>query len=103
MLDRSGSMSGEPLMYSKKACQFVADQMNVFDLLSLVAFDDQIQTIIPPSKITHKDLIKHRIESIETGGMTNLSGATRSEEQAGRNGQSGHFAIRWPRERRDYG
>ncbi|MGO4371585.1 VWA domain-containing protein [Paenibacillus sp. MCAF20] len=74
VLDRSGSMSGEPLMYSKKACQFVADQMNVSDLLSLVAFDDQVQTIIPPSKITHKDLIKHRIESVETGGTTNLSG-----------------------------
>ncbi len=74
VLDRSGSMSGEALLYSKKACQFVADQMNVSDLLSLVAFDDQVQTIIPPSKVTHKDLIKHRIESIETGGTTNLSG-----------------------------
>ncbi|MFD0672245.1 VWA domain-containing protein [Cohnella sp. GCM10027633] len=74
VLDRSGSMSGEPLMYSKKACQFVADQMNVSDLLNLVAFDDQVQTIIPPSQVIHKDLIKHRIESIETGGTTNLSG-----------------------------
>lgn len=74
VLDRSGSMTGEPLMYSKKACQFVADQMNKSDLLSLVAFDDQVRTVIAPSKVTHKDLIKHRIESIETGGMTNLSG-----------------------------
>lgn len=74
VLDRSGSMSGEPLIYSKKACQFVAEQMNDTDLLSLVAFDDQVRTVIAPTKVTHKDLIKHRIESIEVGGSTNLSG-----------------------------
>jgi len=74
VLDRSGSMSGEPLLYSKKACQFVAEQMNVNDLLSLVAFDDHVRTIFPPAKVTHKDLIKQRIETIEAGGTTNLSG-----------------------------
>lgn len=74
VLDRSASMTGEPLQYSKKACQFVAEQMDVNDLLSLVAFDDEVRTVFPPSKVTHKDLIKQRINSIETGGSTNLSG-----------------------------
>ncbi|OBR63960.1 hypothetical protein A7K91_11230 [Paenibacillus oryzae] len=74
VLDRSGSMSGEPLMYSKKACRFVAEQMNINDLLSLVAFDDQVRTVLPPAKVTHKDLIKQRIDTIEAGGTTNLSG-----------------------------
>lgn len=74
VLDRSGSMSGEPLMYSKKACRFVAEQMNVHDLLSLVAFDDEVRTVLPPAKVTHKDLIKQRIDTIEAGGTTNLSG-----------------------------
>ncbi|CAM3982328.1 VWA domain-containing protein [Cohnella lubricantis] len=74
VLDRSGSMSGEPLMYSKKACRFVADQMNVDDLLSLVVFDDQVETVLPPSKVTHKDLMKQRIDSIDARGTTNLSG-----------------------------
>ncbi|KIL37215.1 hypothetical protein SD71_00290 [Cohnella kolymensis] len=67
-------MTGEPLAYSKKACQFVADQMDVADVLSLVTFDSQVKTVLAPSKVTHKDLIKQRIESIETGGTTNLSG-----------------------------
>jgi Ca-activated chloride channel family protein len=74
VLDRSGSMSGEPLLHSKKACQFVAEQMDVTDLLSLVTFDNEVRTVISPTKVTHKDLIKQRIESIETGGTTNLSG-----------------------------
>ncbi|WP_138494063.1 vWA domain-containing protein [Paenibacillus pinistramenti] len=74
VLDRSGSMSGDPLMYSKKACQFVAEQMNGSDLLSLVAFDDHVQTVIPPSAVLNKDLIKQHIESIQAGGTTNLSG-----------------------------
>ncbi|MGI2295658.1 vWA domain-containing protein [Paenibacillus sp. GXUN7292] len=74
VLDRSGSMSGEPLSYSKKACQFVTEQMNVNDLLSLVAFDDHVRTVFMPVKVAHKDLIKQRIDSIEAGGTTNLSG-----------------------------
>ncbi|QCT01575.1 von Willebrand factor type A [Paenibacillus algicola] len=74
VLDRSGSMSGNPLMYSKRACRFVADQMNSDDLLSLVAFDDQVRTVIMPAKVTHKDLIKQHIDTIEAGGTTNLSG-----------------------------
>lgn len=74
VLDRSGSMSGEPLQYSKKACQFVAEQMDMNDVLSLVAFDDEVRTVIAPTKVTHKDLIKQRIESIVVGGTTNLSG-----------------------------
>jgi Ca-activated chloride channel homolog len=42
VLDRSGSMTGDPLSFSKKACQFVVDQMNADDVLSLVTFDDEV-------------------------------------------------------------
>jgi Ca-activated chloride channel family protein len=48
--------------------------MDMTDLLSLVAFDDKVRTFFAPSKVKHKDLIKQRIESIEAGGTTNLSG-----------------------------
>lgn len=36
VLDRNGSMSGEPLMYSKQACRFVAGQMSVPDIPAIV-------------------------------------------------------------------
>ncbi|MBP3966259.1 vWA domain-containing protein [Paenibacillus lignilyticus] len=74
VLDRSGSMDGEPLTFSKKACQFVTDQMDGGDRLSLVAFDDEVHTVFAPSKVMHKEVMKKKIESIQTGGSTNLSG-----------------------------
>ncbi|WP_158299206.1 vWA domain-containing protein [Paenibacillus antri] len=66
VLDRSGSMAGAPIEYSKRACRFVADQMREGDRLRLVAFDDEVQTIDPPTK--------ERIAAIQPGGSTNLSG-----------------------------
>ena len=74
VLDRSGSMSGEPLEYSKKACQFVAEQMGANDQLSLVAFDNHVQTVLAPQPVTNKDAIKHKISAIHPGGSTSLSG-----------------------------
>jgi Ca-activated chloride channel family protein len=74
VLDRSGSMSGSPLVYSKKACQFVTEQMGQEDSLSLVVFDDEVHTVIAPQSVTHKDIMKKHIAAIETGGSTNLSG-----------------------------
>lgn len=74
VLDRSGSMEGAPLAFSKKACQFVTDQLSKSDQLSMVAFDDQVQTIFAQQNVTHKDLLKQQIETIGTGGCTNLSG-----------------------------
>jgi Ca-activated chloride channel family protein len=74
VLDRSGSMYGAPLQYSKDACKFVVNQMSGEDILSLVAFDSYVSTIFPPEKVTHKDLMKQQIDSIDTGGSTNLSG-----------------------------
>ncbi|WP_036633315.1 vWA domain-containing protein, partial [Paenibacillus alginolyticus] len=74
VMDRSGSMSGAPLAYSKKACQFVTNQMSQEDQLSLVTFDDEVLTVFVPQNVTHKDVMKQKIETIQAGGCTNLSG-----------------------------
>lgn len=74
VLDRSGSMHGSPIQYSKQACQFVVGQMSSDDLLSMVAFDNQITTVFEPEKVSYKDLMKAKINNIEPGGTTNLSG-----------------------------
>jgi len=66
VLDRSGSMAGSPIEYSKRACRFVAEQMREGDRLSLVVFDDEVQTIDPPTR--------ERIAAIQPGGTTNLGG-----------------------------
>jgi Ca-activated chloride channel homolog len=74
VLDRSGSMSGKPLQYCKEAAIYVLNHLSKTDLLNLVVFDNDVQTIFPPQQVTHKDLLKHKINQIETRGMTNLSG-----------------------------
>ncbi|MBU9720270.1 MULTISPECIES: vWA domain-containing protein [Bacillaceae] len=74
VLDRSGSMSGKPLDYCKEACEFVVDQLTNKDILSVVTFDGDVETVVSPQKVTHKDLLKKHIQRIHTRGITNLSG-----------------------------
>ncbi|WP_068603665.1 vWA domain-containing protein [Paenibacillus swuensis] len=74
VLDRSGSMSGNPLEYSKKACQFVVDQMNEGDMLSMVTFEDEVSTVFEPQFAERKSELKRRIQTIQPGGCTNISG-----------------------------
>jgi Ca-activated chloride channel homolog len=74
VLDRSGSMSGAPLQYCKEAGKFVINQLTEKDLLNVVVFDDGVKTVFPPQAVSHKDLLKQKIDQIHTGGMTNLSG-----------------------------
>ena len=74
VLDRSGSMSGKPLHYCKEATKFIVNQLQEKDLLNVVVFDDYVKTVLAPQEVKHKDLLKKKIDGIETGGMTNLSG-----------------------------
>lgn len=61
-------------MNQKQACQFVVGQMSSDDLLSMVAFDNHITTVFEPEKVICKELMKAKINTIEPGGTTNLSG-----------------------------
>jgi Ca-activated chloride channel homolog len=74
VLDRSGSMAGAPLQFSKQACNFVVNQMDASDTLSLVAFDNEVDTIFAPQAVRLKDKLKRQIETIHARGTTNLSG-----------------------------
>ncbi|UVI31070.1 vWA domain-containing protein [Paenibacillus spongiae] len=74
VLDRSESMSGQPLAYSKQACQFITDLMEDGDSLSMVAFDQEAVTVFPPGTTRNKAGMKRMIEAIDAGRSTNLSG-----------------------------
>ena len=47
VLDRSGSMSGEPLEYVKESVSFVVDQVASCDFLSIITFDQDVNVISP--------------------------------------------------------
>jgi Ca-activated chloride channel family protein len=72
VIDRSGSMEGEPLEYVKRACAYVLDLLAPDDIVSIVTFDDAAQVLMPPAHIQNKELVKQHIQRIEPGNTTNL-------------------------------
>jgi Ca-activated chloride channel family protein len=74
VLDRSGSMGGTPLRQAIKAAQELVGEMTDNDLLSVVIYDDDVETIVPHAKATDKKAIQQRIGNVRAGGCTNLAG-----------------------------
>jgi Ca-activated chloride channel family protein len=72
VIDRSGSMEGEPLEYVKRACQHVVDLLEPSDILSIVTFEDRVDVVMPARRVVNKQLIKEHINRIEPGNTTNL-------------------------------
>ncbi|MEA5580548.1 VWA domain-containing protein [Nodularia harveyana UHCC-0300] len=74
VIDRSGSMAGLPLHHALKAAESVVDQLESNDILSVVVYDDRVDTVISPQPVINKPALKQSIRKVEVGGMTNLSG-----------------------------
>lgn len=75
VLDRSGSMGDEKKMeYAKESAKFLIDNLTPNDFISLVAYDTAVEVINPADRVVHKNLLKHKVENIFSGGTTNLSG-----------------------------
>lgn len=74
VLDRSGSMNGEPLHYVKMATKVLANQLNPDDRFSLTMYDSSIDTLIKPTLMQDIRSLDAVIDTIEAGGMTFLSG-----------------------------
>ena len=74
VLDRSGSMAGEKLAAVKRAAVLLAKHLDPADVLSVVTYDDEVTVIEPPGRGADQPGFASRIESIRSGGSTNLSG-----------------------------
>src|SRR6478609_3533294 len=74
VLDRSGSMEGEPLQRAKEAAQLVVRNLRAEDQFSLVAFDNEAQTVIPLQSSKNRAAWINTIGRIQSGGSTNLTG-----------------------------
>lgn len=72
VIDRSGSMEGEPLSYVKQACSYVVDLMEPNDVLSVVTFEEQVDVLVPARRVVNKTLLKEHINRLEVGNTTNL-------------------------------
>jgi len=72
VIDRSGSMEGEPLDYVKRACGYVVDLLEPSDILSVVTFEEQVEVLVPARRVVNKTLLKEHINRVEVGNTTNI-------------------------------
>ncbi len=84
VIDRSGSMEGPPLDYVKQACGFVVDMLGPNDVLSIVTFEETVDVLMPPQRVTNKQPIKDGIQRLMPGNTTNLyDGLALAAQQVG--------------------
>lgn len=75
VLDRSGSMSGEPLESAKGSLLKLVDRLAPQDYFGLVAFDDQALVVLPMRQVKdhHIPELRQAIRNLNTGGSTDIS------------------------------
>src|SRR6202030_888566 len=72
VLDRSGSMSGQPLQLARESCAAVVRNLRRNDVFRLVVFDDSAQVVISLQKPTDRQGMMTAIAGITDTGSTNL-------------------------------
>lgn len=72
VIDRSGSMEGLKMRRANEAAAYCVDQMTATDRLSVVIFDDVIETLIASQKVENKAVLKSLINGIHARNSTAL-------------------------------
>ena len=72
ILDRSGSMAGEPLRTVKQAVERLLDQLRPDDRISIVAFNSSAEVIVPNQYVEEPERIKSQIRNLEAKGTTTI-------------------------------
>lgn len=74
VIDRSGSMSGAPLMEAVRCAKHIIDRLDATDVASLVVFDDRVNTLVPAKPVGNRKALHLALAQIHSGGSTNLHG-----------------------------
>lgn len=72
VLDRSGSMGGDKIERAKDAAIEALHRLGSRDLFSLVIYDHEVETVVPPQSAANTDWIEGRIRKIQARGNTAL-------------------------------
>lgn len=95
VIDRSGSMEAEnKLEYVKKACDVIIDHLGPDDLISIVAYDTEVDVIKATGKIENKAILKSKIQKLKPGSSTNLSGGMLEGYAQAKKSYNEHFVNR---------
>jgi len=72
VLDKSGSMSGEKLRHAKEAAIMAVERLNGDDIVAVVAYDSQVEVLVPATKVSEREAIVAAIRRLEAGSNTAL-------------------------------
>ncbi len=72
VIDRSGSMSGEPMELAKEAARATAHVLDPQELLGVVAFDNQPTVVVRLQRAANRMRIENDIARIQPGGGTSI-------------------------------
>ncbi|HEX2532286.1 MAG TPA: VWA domain-containing protein, partial [Chitinophagaceae bacterium] len=90
VLDKSGSMAGSKMEDARRAAKKIIDRLGPQDFVSIVVYDHMVTVVQPAIRVTTKDSIYKKIDSIQAKGATNLWGGTeRGYEEVLKNDQPG--------------
>jgi Ca-activated chloride channel family protein len=74
VIDRSGSMSGPRIDAARVAVTHALERLHPDDVVSVVAFDDVVETVAAPDRRSRQSHLVAQVQHIEARGSTNLSG-----------------------------
>ena len=74
VIDRSGSMSGEPLHEAVRCARHIVDRLEPTDIASLVIFDHRIHTLVPALVVGDRQVLHAALAQIHSGGNTDIHG-----------------------------
>ncbi|MCA9010312.1 MAG: VWA domain-containing protein [Planctomycetaceae bacterium] len=72
VIDRSGSMDGDPLEMAKTAARSAVELLGNRDQVAVLAFDDQTYVISEMQSASNKGKVSDEIARIDSGGGTNM-------------------------------
>lgn len=73
VLDRSGSMKGKKIENVRKAVCHIIDRLNEDDTLSVVAFNDNVELLIPSQPVAFREDLKDLVNGLAYRGGTTIS------------------------------
>ena len=72
VVDRSGSMDGQPLTEALKCVLHIAERMTAADQMAVVVYDDKVDTLVAMAPLSSAAAIGQAIAQVTSGGCTDL-------------------------------
>ena len=60
-------MAGDKIAYTRQAAQFLVQNLGARDFLSIVLYNETVETLLQPESVTHKDAINQRMPPLKPG------------------------------------